>query len=111
MMQKELTPDDDFLVMASDGLWDVLKNKVIVVFMVLERGISLPNCSFCQEIVYGALLCCVSLLVSVAFDMIIQWILRPTNIELFLLYDFNCIFSHRMWLKCAICSCWEVSSN
>ena len=27
MMQRELTKDDDFLVMASDGLWDVLKNK------------------------------------------------------------------------------------
>ena len=27
MMQRELTRDDDFLVMASDGLWDVLRNK------------------------------------------------------------------------------------
>lgn len=27
MMQRELTKDDDYLVMASDGLWDVLKNK------------------------------------------------------------------------------------
>jgi len=27
MMQRELTADDDFLVTASDGLWDVLKNK------------------------------------------------------------------------------------
>lgn len=27
MMQRELTKDDDFIVMASDGLWDVLKNK------------------------------------------------------------------------------------
>jgi hypothetical protein len=27
MMQRELTREDDFLVMASDGLWDVLRNK------------------------------------------------------------------------------------
>jgi protein phosphatase 1L len=27
MTQRELTRDDDFLVMASDGLWDVLRNK------------------------------------------------------------------------------------
>jgi protein phosphatase 1L len=27
MMQRELTRDDDFLIMASDGLWDVLRNK------------------------------------------------------------------------------------
>jgi serine/threonine protein phosphatase PrpC len=27
MMQRELTKDDDYIVMASDGLWDVLKNK------------------------------------------------------------------------------------
>lgn len=27
MMQRELTKDDDYLVMASDGLWDVMKNK------------------------------------------------------------------------------------
>jgi serine/threonine protein phosphatase PrpC len=27
MMQRELTRDDDYIVMASDGLWDVLKNK------------------------------------------------------------------------------------
>lgn len=27
MTQRELTKDDDFLVMASDGLWDVLRNK------------------------------------------------------------------------------------
>lgn len=27
MMQRDLTKDDDYLVMASDGLWDVLKNK------------------------------------------------------------------------------------
>jgi protein phosphatase 1L len=27
LMQRELVPGDDFLVMASDGLWDVLRNK------------------------------------------------------------------------------------
>jgi protein phosphatase 1L len=27
LMQRELSPGDDFLVMASDGLWDVLRNK------------------------------------------------------------------------------------
>lgn len=27
LMQRELAPGDDFLVMASDGLWDVLRNK------------------------------------------------------------------------------------
>ena len=27
MMQRELTKDDDFLIMASDGLWDVLRNR------------------------------------------------------------------------------------
>lgn len=27
MMQRDLTREDDFLVMASDGLWDVLRNK------------------------------------------------------------------------------------
>jgi protein phosphatase 1L len=27
MTQRELTKDDDFLIMASDGLWDVLRNK------------------------------------------------------------------------------------
>lgn len=30
LVERQLTPDDEFLVMASDGLWDVLKNKDVL---------------------------------------------------------------------------------
>jgi serine/threonine protein phosphatase PrpC len=45
MMQRELTREDDFLVMASDGLWDVLRNKD-----VCDLCYSMANTHRCQQI-------------------------------------------------------------
>lgn len=39
MMQRELTKDDDYLVIASDGMWDVLRNKDVSEICYALQGI------------------------------------------------------------------------
>jgi hypothetical protein len=54
MMQRELTRDDDFLVMASDGLWDVLRNKDVCDICYSLAG-SQRHQQIAEELVHAAL--------------------------------------------------------
>lgn len=53
MTQRELTKDDDFLVMASDGLWDVLRNKDVcdICYSMINNG----NQQIAEELVNTAI--------------------------------------------------------
>ena len=45
MMQRELTKDDDYLIMASDGLWDVLRNRDVcdTCYSIASSSLSLSH--------------------------------------------------------------------
>ena len=54
MMQRELTREDDFLVMASDGLWDVLRNKDVCDMCYGLAATHRPQ-QIAEELVHAAL--------------------------------------------------------
>lgn len=54
IMQRDLTKDDDFLVMASDGLWDVLRNKDVN--DICYASSSLGCQQIAEELVHSALI-------------------------------------------------------
>jgi serine/threonine protein phosphatase PrpC len=54
MMQRELTKDDDYIVIASDGMWDVLRNKDVAEICYALQG--QPPQFIAEELVQTALL-------------------------------------------------------
>ena len=55
MMQRELTKDDDYIVIASDGLWDVLKNKDVCDLCYSPFAQGSPQ-AIAEELVQSALM-------------------------------------------------------
>ena len=56
MMQRELTRDDDYLIMASDGLWDVLKNRDVCDTCYSLASSSYNTQQIAEELVNNALI-------------------------------------------------------
>ena len=54
MMQRDLTREDDFLIMASDGLWDVLRNKDVCDIAYSLAASHLPQ-QLAEELVHSAI--------------------------------------------------------
>jgi serine/threonine protein phosphatase PrpC len=54
MMQRDLSRDDDFLIMASDGLWDVLRNKDVCDISYSLSASHLPQ-QIAEELVHSAI--------------------------------------------------------
>lgn len=54
MMQRDLTREDDFLIMASDGLWDVLRNKDVCDISYSLAASHLPQ-QLAEELVHSAI--------------------------------------------------------
>ena len=49
VMEKDITPDDLYLVLASDGLWDVMTNDAVARFMMNMSNFSEVARELCYE--------------------------------------------------------------
>lgn len=46
----EITPEDEFVVLACDGIWDVLSNQQVVNFVREQIGLGLPLGTICEKL-------------------------------------------------------------